>query len=66
MKNSEIIKILNKHRGPIYIGVLGKDCVVYFEISRASVVRRLKDMSDDHETFTAEYLNGELFIDCAF
>lgn len=67
MRAEQIIAAVRKHRGAIYAGVLGANDVIYFQVTKASVIREFTDFHQDLDNeFSVRVVDGcMMYIDSA-
>ena len=47
MNTADIVKIVKKHKGPVFVGVCLRDDVVYMQAVKADLLYHLESIGDD-------------------
>lgn len=63
MNTADIVKIVKKHKGPVFVGVCLRDDVVYMQAVKADLLYHLESIGDDQaEVFLKD---GDLYFTSA-
>jgi hypothetical protein len=59
---SKVRAAIRAHRGPVYVGMILRDDVIFVQAVKADLLDRLASLTDDDEQVSCFVRKGDLFV----